>query len=93
MNRIRPATALSDRVAYHSYDPNLPVVFDQISSLVQHAWIAFRDHLRTHPEDTRAYNRVKQQAIAAGSVEGGRYQQAKTPFLVSVMEKIQQQAK
>ena len=37
--------------------------------------------------------RVKQQAIAAGRVEGGRYQQAKTPFLVSVMEKIQQQAK
>ena len=29
-------------------------------------------------------------AIAAGLGEGGRYQEAKTPFLVSMMERIEQ---
>ena len=53
-------------------------------------WITFRDYMRAHAEDAQAYDTVKQQAIAAGKVEGGRYQQAKTPFLISVMAKIQQ---
>ena len=174
MDRIKPATSLSDTVEYHPYDPQLPAVFDQIKRLIQRAapdlrvehvgsssipgvggrnvldivipvegpaqasieqhlyglgfqdapfrhflpvlvgvvseqgkdysillyvlppdsdiyqgWITFRDYLRAHPEEAQAYDRVKQQAIAAGTVDGQRYQQAKTPFLVALTEKIQ----
>ena len=55
---------------------------------VYRGWTAFRDYMRTHPEDAQAYDTVKQQTIASGNVEVGRYQQAKTPFLVSMTEKI-----
>lgn len=55
-------------------------------------WITFRDYMRTHPEDARAYDLMKQQTIADGKVQRGQYQQAKTPFLVSMMAKIQRSA-
>ena len=56
-------------------------------------WIAFRDHMRRHPVDAQAYDALKKQivaeGVAKGAVDGWRYQQAKTPFLVSMSEKIQ----
>lgn len=65
----------------------------QPDSDVYQGWIMFRDHMRVHPEDAQAYDQVKRQNIAAGLGEGGRYQEAKTPFLVSMMERIEQSAK
>ena len=56
---------------------------------VYRGWITFRDYLRAHPEDAQEYNTLKQQIIAAGNIEGRHYQQAKTPFLISMMAKIQ----
>jgi GrpB-like predicted nucleotidyltransferase (UPF0157 family) len=55
---------------------------------IYRGWITFRDYMRTHSEDAQAYDTVKQQTIASGNVEVRRYQQAKTPFLVSMTEKI-----
>lgn len=55
---------------------------------IYRGWIMFRDYMRTHSEDAQAYDTVKKQTIAAGNVEVQRYQQAKTPFLVSIREKI-----
>jgi GrpB-like predicted nucleotidyltransferase (UPF0157 family) len=54
------------------------------------SWIAFRDYMRLHPEDAQAYDQIKRNNIAAGMVGGERYQEAKTPFIVSMIQKIHQ---
>src|SRR5258705_6139182 len=51
-------------------------------------WIIFRDFMRTHPDDAHAYDQVKQETIAAGKTNGGKYKQAKTPFLVLTVIKV-----
>ena len=51
-------------------------------------WLKFRDHMRSHPEDARAYDAVKQEAIAKGKAEGDDYQEAKNPFLAGISAKL-----
>ena len=41
-----------------------------------------------HPEDARAYDAVKQEAIANGKTEGNDYQEAKNPFLAGISAKL-----
>lgn len=52
-------------------------------------WIKFRDYMRDHAEEARAYDATKRQAIADGKVMGDDYQEAKTPFINTITEKIQ----
>jgi GrpB-like predicted nucleotidyltransferase (UPF0157 family) len=47
-------------------------------------WLSFRDYMRGHPEDARAYCAAKQEAVAKAETGGVDYQEAKTPFLASV---------
>ena len=51
-------------------------------------WIAFRDHMRSHPEDAAEYDRIKRAAIADGQDDQGQYQHAKTPFLLAIVNQI-----
>ena len=53
-------------------------------------WIAFRDYMRSHAEAARAYDSTKRDAIASGRVVGDNYQDAKTPFIVSIVEQLRQ---
>jgi GrpB-like predicted nucleotidyltransferase (UPF0157 family) len=52
------------------------------------AWLKFRDYMRGHPEEARAYDATKRDAIAKGSVQGDAYQRAKDPFLAAVSAKL-----
>jgi len=44
--------------------------------------------MRQHPEEVQRYIAVKKQALASGWTEPGSYQQAKTPYLVHLAQKI-----
>lgn len=51
-------------------------------------WLAFRDYMRRNPEEVERYAQVKQAAIAAGKTNPGAYQQAKTPYLIELAQRI-----
>jgi GrpB-like predicted nucleotidyltransferase (UPF0157 family) len=53
-------------------------------------WIEFRDYMRGHAEEARAYDATKREAIANGKVMGDDYQAAKTPFINTIAEKLRQ---
>jgi GrpB-like predicted nucleotidyltransferase (UPF0157 family) len=55
---------------------------------VLEGWLRFRDHMRAHPDDARAYDATKREAIAAGRVQGDDYQRAKNPFLAAIAAKL-----
>jgi len=54
------------------------------------AWLAFRNYMRRHPEEIERYADVKRAAIAAGDTHPRAYQQAKTPFLIELAQRIEQ---
>lgn len=60
------------------------------SSGVLSDWIEFRDYMRDHAEEARAYDATKREAIANGKVMGDDYQEAKTPFIDTITEKLRQ---
>lgn len=51
-------------------------------------WLAYRNYLRSHPEEAEAYGQVKREVLAAGHTNGETYQQAKTPFIVELNQRI-----
>jgi GrpB-like predicted nucleotidyltransferase (UPF0157 family) len=51
-------------------------------------WIAFREYMRRHPEDVDRYAAVKRAAVSEGRTDPWSYQQAKTPYLESLRERI-----
>jgi len=51
-------------------------------------WLAFRAYMRQHPEEIQNYVDVKKKAIADGKTDGWSYQQAKTPYLESLANKM-----
>ena len=48
--------------------------------------IAFRDHLRTHPEVAAAYGRLKMELAAQWKDDRYAYTDAKTAFILDVLE-------
>ena len=54
-------------------------------------WLAFRNYMRQNPNDAKAYNEVKKQAIKEGNTRGDSYQNAKSPFLQDMLAKIKKQ--
>lgn len=51
-------------------------------------WITFRNYMRKHPKDAKAYDNIKQQAIKQNKTGGEDYQNAKSPFLRDMLAKI-----
>jgi GrpB-like predicted nucleotidyltransferase (UPF0157 family) len=47
--------------------------------------IAFRDHLRSHPDDAREYGEVK---LGLSGLDGGAYYDAKAPFVVALKRRL-----
>jgi GrpB-like predicted nucleotidyltransferase (UPF0157 family) len=47
--------------------------------------VAFRDHLRSHPEDARAYAAVKQ---GLSGLDGQEYYDAKAPFVAGLKRRL-----
>ena len=56
-------------------------------------WLAFRDYMRGHPEEIGRYAAIKKAAIAAGKTQPWSYQRAKTPYLIELAERIDQEAR
>lgn len=55
---------------------------------IYQGWIAFRTYMQQHPEEVQRYAEVKQRAIAEGKTDPASYQQAKTPYLESLVKRI-----
>jgi GrpB-like predicted nucleotidyltransferase (UPF0157 family) len=50
--------------------------------------LAFRDHLRNHPDDAAAYARIKRELAAADPVDRPRYRSGKAPFITGVLRRL-----
>ena len=55
-------------------------------------WLAFRDFMRHHPEEIARYAAIKKAAIAEGKTQPWSYQQAKTPYLVELEQRIERES-
>ena len=51
-------------------------------------WLAFREYMLQHPEEVERYAAIKRAAIAEGKTQPWTYQQAKTPYLVELAQRI-----
>jgi GrpB-like predicted nucleotidyltransferase (UPF0157 family) len=49
--------------------------------------LVFRDHLRRHPDDARAYFQLKQRLASEHHTDGLAYAKAKSRFIESIVEK------
>jgi GrpB-like predicted nucleotidyltransferase (UPF0157 family) len=76
-------------------DKTYPILLYVLSpdSPVFKGWLKYRDYMRIHPEDAQAYDNEKQKNIKAGAVKTDDYQKAKTPFIISMVQKIEQSDK
>ena len=50
--------------------------------------LAFRDHLRTHPEAAREYGRIKEEGAALYPQDIGKYIEHKSPFIEKIYTEI-----
>ena len=86
LTHIQPM--LTGVVQYNGKDyPMLLYVLPPDSEICQ-GWITFRMYMQQHPEEIQHYTDVKKQAIAEGKTNGWTYQQAKTPYLESLVTKM-----
>jgi GrpB-like predicted nucleotidyltransferase (UPF0157 family) len=51
-------------------------------------WLAFRDYMVRHPDEIERYAAIKKAAIADGKSQPWSYQQAKTPYLVELTNRM-----
>ncbi|WP_250006991.1 GrpB family protein [Actinoplanes sp. M2I2] len=79
-----------DPITILLYDPRRPDAFGQqrhhlhVFEDASDRWPrlpAFRDHLRTHPDDAAAYARLKHTLAAADAHDRPRYRAGKAPFI------------
>ena len=74
----------------HFNDKDYPMLLYVLpkDSEIYRGWIAFRSYMQQHPEEVQHYSDVKKRAIAEGKTNPWVYQQAKTPYLESLVTKI-----
>jgi GrpB-like predicted nucleotidyltransferase (UPF0157 family) len=53
--------------------------------------LAFRDHLRAHPEEAETYERLERRLAAEHQTDREAYTDAEFPYLESVMRKASKQ--
>jgi GrpB-like predicted nucleotidyltransferase (UPF0157 family) len=51
--------------------------------------LAFRDHLRTHPDDAAEYGRLKTLLAAADAHDRPRYRAGKAPFIQDLLQRLE----
>ena len=81
---------LVGQIAYESKNYQILLYVAAPKSSVLRDWIEFRDYMRSHPEEAQSYDAAKREAIASGQVAGDDYQEAKTPFINTIAEKLRQ---
>jgi GrpB-like predicted nucleotidyltransferase (UPF0157 family) len=65
---------------------HLHVVVHQ--SAAWRTWLAFRDHLRSHPTDAAEYARIKRDLAAANQHDRPAYRSGKAPFIQDLIRRI-----
>jgi GrpB-like predicted nucleotidyltransferase (UPF0157 family) len=79
---------LTGSIRYHEKDyPILLYILPEESEIYQ-GWIAFRSYMQQHPEEVERYAEVKRRALADGKTDARSYQQAKTPYLESLIARM-----
>lgn len=61
------------------------------SSALWDEWLAFRDHLRAHPETAREYDALKRELAATFVDDRAGYTDAKGPFIGAVLRRARQE--
>lgn len=81
---------LTGVIQYNGKDyPMLLYILPEDSEIYR-GWIAFRTYMKQYPEEVQDYADVKKRAIAEGKTHPWGYQQAKTPYLESLVTKVSQ---
>jgi len=75
----------SFRAPLHDFPHHLYVCLPDYREFDRH--IAFRDYLRTHPDDVVAYARLKRQLAAEHRTNRDAYTQAKSEFVKSMLQR------
>jgi GrpB-like predicted nucleotidyltransferase (UPF0157 family) len=81
--------ALTYRVHIEGHDYEVLLYLLPPSHDFVRGWLAFRDFMGHHPEEIERYAAVKKAAIAEGKTQPWSYQQAKTPYLIELEQRIQ----
>jgi GrpB-like predicted nucleotidyltransferase (UPF0157 family) len=85
----RGTLGILGREAFHS-PPNFPPHHLYVcppDSPAYREHIAFRDHLRAHPDDALAYATLKRQLAANFTADREAYTQAKTEFVQAILQR------
>jgi GrpB-like predicted nucleotidyltransferase (UPF0157 family) len=75
----------SFRAPLHDSPHHLYLCLPQYREFDRH--LAFRDHLRTHPDDALAYARLKRQLAAEHRTDRDAYTQAKSEFVKFILQR------
>ncbi|MBR9691904.1 GrpB family protein, partial [Candidatus Woesearchaeota archaeon] len=75
-------------IQYESKKYNVHVTLVQQDSDLHKNNLFFREYLKTHEELAQEYAKVKQRAVKDGQVEAKEYNDAKSPFIRSVLAKL-----
>ena len=77
-------------ISIHFQDKDYPILLYILPEdhEIYQGWIAFRTYMQQHPEEVQNYADVKRRAIAEDKTDAGSYQQAKTPYLESLVKRM-----
>jgi GrpB-like predicted nucleotidyltransferase (UPF0157 family) len=75
----------SFRAPTHDFAHHLYLCLPEYGEFDRH--IAFRDYLRTHPDDVAAYARLKRQLAAEHSTDRDAYTRAKSEFVKFILQR------
>lgn len=71
------------RAPAHDFPHHLYVCLPEYGEFARH--IAFRDYLRAHPEDAKAYARLKRELEKKSRTDRAAYTEAKTEFVTAIL--------
>jgi GrpB-like predicted nucleotidyltransferase (UPF0157 family) len=81
IRRLSFCTPTPERRTHH-----LHVVEDE--SQAWRTWLAFRDQLRSHPDDAAAYGTLKTELAARYADDRAAYRAAKAPFIEAIVARV-----
>ncbi|MCR5848064.1 MAG: GrpB family protein [Lachnospiraceae bacterium] len=73
----------------HLMKHHLYVCAEDAAELKRH--LAFRDYLRSHPDDVEEYSRVKEEGAKLYTYDIDKYIEHKSPFIESIYERIKEE--
>jgi GrpB-like predicted nucleotidyltransferase (UPF0157 family) len=84
--------ALTSRIHVEDRDYEVLLYLLPPSHEYVRGWLSFRNFMRRHPEEIEQYAAIKKAAIADGKTQPWSYQQAKTPYLIKLEQRIDRES-